>query len=94
MPEEHDSKVYEPKYEQLPSRRNYSWPHICLARETHESHERKAEQEGDQKVFYRSSSEIFRVFRGQKNNRNEKQIATIAANQLIIVAAPSARSAT
>jgi hypothetical protein len=42
MSEEHDNKVCQANYEQLPNRWNNSWPHIPLAHETHEVHETKS----------------------------------------------------
>jgi hypothetical protein len=42
MSEDHDKNVCEAKYEQPPTRWNNSWPHILLAHETHEVHERKS----------------------------------------------------
>src|SRR5439155_13601058 len=54
MSEEHDNKVCQANYEQLRNRWNNSWPHIPLAHETHEVHERKSTKNG--------STEIFRVF--------------------------------
>jgi hypothetical protein len=86
MSEEHDSKIYEAKYEQLPSCWNNSWPHISSAHETHEAHERKSTR----KVMKRYSVDLrrkffapFRVFRGPKTTAT-----------LIIVAGLSAGSAT
>jgi hypothetical protein len=46
------------------------------------------------KYFIDLRLNFFAYFVGQNNNRNEKQIATIAANLLIIVAAVWAGSAT
>jgi hypothetical protein len=76
MSEEHDDKVSQPKHEQLPNRWNNSWPHISLAHETHEVHERKSTN----KVMKRYSAdlrpEIFRVLSRvswAKDNCDEKQ---------------------
>src|SRR5437763_7972253 len=51
MSEEHHTKVCEPKNEQLPNRWNSSWPHISLAHETQELHERKSAKKADEIVI-------------------------------------------
>src|SRR5882757_6703431 len=97
MSEEHDSKVSESKHEQFPNRWNNSWPHIPLAHETHEVHERKSTK----KVIKRYAVDLrlkffasFRVFRGPKAIVTRSNVATNASNLLIIVAGLWAGSAT
>ena len=89
MSEEHDNKVCEPKHEQLPTRWNDSWIHIPLAHETHEAHERKSAKKvmkGITWIFDLKFFASFRVFRGPKTTVTRSNVATIAADRLIIVA--------
>src|SRR6478672_7799393 len=67
MSEEHDNKVCQTDYEQLPNRWNNSWLHIPLAHETHEVHERKSTERVMKRYSVDLRPEIFasfRVFRG------------------------------
>ena len=97
MSEEHDNKVCQANYEQLPNRWNNSWPHIPLAHETHEVHERASTK----KVIKRYAVDLrleffasFRVFRGPKATVTRSNVATNASNLLIIIAQLWAGSAT
>jgi hypothetical protein len=97
MSEEHDNKVCQSNYEQLPNRWNNSWPHIRLAHETHEVHETKSAKQSDERhsvdlrlKFFAS----FRVFRGPKATVTKSSVATNASNLLIIIAELWAGSAT
>jgi hypothetical protein len=97
MSEEHDNKVCQANYEQLPNRWNNSWPHIPLAHETHEVHERKSIKEVAKRYSVDLRPEIFvsfRLFRGPKATGTRSNTATIDANLLIMVAGLSAGSAT
>jgi hypothetical protein len=70
MSEEHHSKVCEPKNEQLPNRWNSSWPHISLAHETQELHERKSAKKADEIVIRDRRlkfSRLLECFVGQDN---------------------------
>jgi hypothetical protein len=62
MSEEHDNKVCQANYAQLPNRWNNSWPHIPLAHKTHEVHERKSTKKVMQRSFVDLRPEIFRIF--------------------------------
>ena len=70
------TKYAEAKYEQLPSRRNNSSPHILLAHETHEVHERKSTKKVMKRYSVDLRPEIFRVFSRvswANDNGDEKQ---------------------
>ena len=97
MTKDHDNKVCQTKYEQLPSRWNNSSPHIPLAHETHEVHKGKSTKKvmkGIPSIFDLKCFVSFRVFRGPKTTLKRSNVATIDANLLIMVAGLSAGSAT
>jgi hypothetical protein len=87
MSEEHENKVCQANYEQLPNRWNNSCPHISLAHETHELHERKSAKKVMKRYSVDLRPEIFRFFSRvswAKDKGDEKHPR--GSNLLIIVA--------
>src|SRR5438094_10233667 len=97
MSEEHENKVCQANYEQLPNCWNNSWPHIPLAHETHEVHERKSTKKvikGYAVNLRLKFSASFRGFLGPTATVRRSNLATSTSNVLIIIAALEAGAAT